>query len=525
MTRHRFALVFALVLAGGRDAAALVPGGFSPRTDCVAQWRVTTRSVAPSRGASVLDCQDGDPSCDADARPNGECVFNVSACILQNDAGAPACTAPGGRVTFRRLTPGLSPPDSGATPGCGRATPFRAEIRSDRLRGRRRPSKRIRMRMTAVAGAVRDVDRLSLRCMPAPDTCPPPGACPANPRGPGEPNALALDLRTMGSELDLGWTGHGHNVRVPGQTRLQVCLEECDTAVDFECDTRIVTGPTSENGATLGPPAPLVPGGVPICLLREYAAPVFTGGTANLATGALDATIGLRLKAYVTDVDAVCPQCLDGRCDGGANDGGACVPEATVPARGTSATYTVSRDCPPAEEHLAGVSTAIVPLTTSRSTLAAAPDGDPERPCVARPGEPAGVPPQPDACAGACDAACTGDACVGRLDGSAAGAFVCMDVHGAPSQSCCRDDTERTCFATPVERVGRPTTPIVPPPDPGPPSTIVAGGTFCAPATGSPTVDTVLGLPGPGAVSLAAGAHWLSPLPCAGGGGAPPSPY
>jgi hypothetical protein len=417
------------------------------------------------------------------------CTFNVAVCGNQESARLPQCAPPAGATRFRHLSKGLEPPRSESGSGCGRATPFRVAIRETPIG--RMPSRRLRLRMTATSGRMRDVNRLALRCMAAPDTCPAPDACPANPAGPDEPNELALLMGGLGPDLDLGWTGQAHNLLVPGGTTLQVCLEDCDATSDPACATRILTGAGTANGTYFGPPLPIFASGVPMCLVREYAAPVFTGGTANVSTGAFEATIDLRTKTYVTTAQHLCPSY--------------CLPS----------------------DSLAGTSTMTVPLTTGTSTLAPLPGGDDARPCVAQAGEPIGVTSKANNCASTCDATCTGDACASETSDPATGSPICIDAKGGVSQVCCADETIVPCFATPVERTGSAEPPMPPWPGPAYPkqSKMTAVGTFCVPATGVATVDTLVGLPGPGATSLPVVATWQTAASCDGGDVPPPAPY
>ncbi len=531
MDVNRFAgmLALPLLLATGPSAWALVPGGKVGHADCLAEWRVTTRNVTPTRGTSALDCQDGDPSCDGDGEQDGTCTFNVAVCGNQTNPRRPQCAPPDSSTRFRHLSKGLEPPRSESGSGCARATPFRVAVRGTK-RGST-PSRRLRLRMTATSGGMRDVNRLALRCTPAPRTCPAPGTCPPNPAGPAEPNEVILSMAGLGPDLDLGWTGRAHNLLIPGATTLQVCLEDCDASADPVCATRILTGAGTANGVFFGPPLPILAGGVPICLVREYEAPVFTGGTADLATGALEATIGLRARTFLTDAEQICPRCQEGRCQGGANDGGACTVDVTLPGPGADgARYELSRDCLPSEAALAATTSLTVPLTTATSTLAPLPGGDDERPCVAQEGEPAGVSPQANACGGVCDATCTDDACAMQVPDPVTGSEevpVCIDAKGGLSQVCCADDTSVPCFATPLARVGLAEPPLPAWPSPVYPKQgkLVAVGTFCEPATGVMTIDAVVGLPGPGAISLPAAATWQKPAPCDGSDGDTPAPY
>ncbi|HLY39165.1 MAG TPA: hypothetical protein VKU61_14065 [Candidatus Binatia bacterium] len=543
--RRRLGLPFSLLLLlAGSRVWALVPGGRVPRADCLAEWQVTRRNVVPSRGSSALDCQDGDPTCDADGQVDGSCTFNVSLCILQNDPMRPECTAPAALTSLRGLTAGLEHPASMSRSACGRAMPLTAILRTRRRRvsgpardphivpASQAPSRPVRVHATAVGGGLRDVNRLVLRCVPPPVTCPDARSCPDN-DGPLNPNELVLAMGGTGTDLDLGWTGRGHDLPVALGTELHVCLEGCDFLFDPSCDTRIVTGPGTANGALFGPPIPVLANGVPLCLVHEFDDTLFTGGTADLSTGAFTATIGLRAKTFLTDPDAICPGCnAGGRCEGGANDGGACRVDrlVLVPGGKFAVGYAVSRDCPPADDQLVDAASVRVPLTTGESQLTPLPGGDGQRPCTAQPAEPVGVPPQANGCATTCDARCTGDACDAPGHDSASGALLCIDARGGVGQVCCADDTTRPCFATPVTRSGFADVPVPRWDDHNPGefpkrNDVEMVGTFCLPATGRAAVDALLGLPGPGALVLPARATWNTPAPCTGGGGRPPAPY
>src|SRR5262249_58930410 len=115
-----------------------------------------------------------------------------------------------------------------------------------------------------------------------------------------------------------------------------------------------------------------------------------------------------------------------------------------------------------------------------------------------------------DACAGGtCSATCTGRACATTLNGQ------CQDAKGGVSQLCCDTNREQPCFPTAngesLVRTGTTTAPVPPFGDPTYPKlggmTLVS--TFCAPASGSSVVDTIAGLPGPGALVLPLSSTWL----------------
>ena len=73
-----------------------IPGGGSKSTDCFVEWLVLPSSSAtgdvPARN---INCNDGDPACDADGAADGRCTFEVAACVNAADPRFPTCIAPG----------------------------------------------------------------------------------------------------------------------------------------------------------------------------------------------------------------------------------------------------------------------------------------------------------------------------------------------------------------------------------------------------------------------------------------------
>src|SRR5438128_9891665 len=88
MTPSRWYRLLALVvpLAHARPSAALVAGGGPAKTDCYAEWQVTTPDVKANRGRSGVDCQDGDPACDVAGKIDDPCTLGVSVCAFQSYA-------------------------------------------------------------------------------------------------------------------------------------------------------------------------------------------------------------------------------------------------------------------------------------------------------------------------------------------------------------------------------------------------------------------------------------------------------
>jgi hypothetical protein len=521
--RARIVLGFGVLLWGGSAGVALAGPS---RAECFTRWRVTSRALPASSGIATVDCADGDPSCDADGQQDGGCTFDLSVCILQADPRVAGCVPPAALGRFVHLSRGLEPPPLLSQPGCGRTRSVRLTLRETK-RGLRRASRRARFGMAAVAGGKQDVDRIALRCLPAQASCGPTTelTCPSNSGTPDAPNTVVL-RPAGGGDVDLGWTGSAHSRAAGESGSLLGCLTNCDASTDPLCDLTIAS--TSENGAFLGPPRPLVVADVPICLFDELDAPEATG-TADLSSGDLDLSLGIRTSVFLNTLDEPCPICESGSCRSGARAGSPCGIEAMAAVGDPPRSVGFSRACPPSSDALVARVVTNVNLTTGTTTLAAAPGAEAATPCTAQPEEPAGITPQADACGAeaSCDADCSGDACVETRGDPVTGLPVCIDIHGGISQRCCSSDTTRACFPTrlgPLERTGKPDPPVPAWPDPNYPkaSAPVAVATLCHPATGSNVIDTIVGLPGPAAVVQPLSACWLTPTATPPGDGLPP---
>jgi hypothetical protein len=488
-------LTLGLTLAASL-ATARVPGGGPAATDCRAEWQVTTPEMTPNHGRIGVDCEDGDPRCDIDGAVNGACTLGVSVCVAQT--GVAACTSsPVTAIALSRRARqlGLTAPALPATtPECGPASIVTLPLRTGR-RGSF-PSRPLNLALTATA-ARKDHDRLRLRCVPNRGA----NQCPANPAG--GPRELAMTVAASGTDLDNGWTGLSHNFPVPQGAALRMCLTACDPStnplcLEDEAATDQVKSPT------FGPPLPLFSAGVPACVVNRLDSPSLTGGTADLATGTAGGTLHLLSDVYLSSPLQVCPRCsasavgTAGRCDAGRRQGQACQTEAVVQVSQAlgNRIYALSSDCPPAGSPV-GSLTLAMPLTTGTSTLTG------PAPC----GESQG-----DNChGGTCDTACTGAACVATTsDGQ------CIDAKGGISQVCCSTDTTQPCFPTTsgvgkIVRAGHAEVPAPAWPDATYPKTGAATlvSTFCEGATGSAVVNSVTGLPGPGALTLPVMQRWV----------------
>lgn len=344
----------------GKQQRTLVRAQRGPA--CAVVWDVgglATPGPSPRR-AWRLTCPDGDPSCDADGVRNGTCLLSLGVCL---NASAENC--PTARVSRLRLPKGfarivpldLEPPF--ADPGC--SAPRLVQLPLRRRAGERlRSSQRLRLtvRARSPAGPIRN--RIDLECSPslAPDPCPSRGV-------PGDPWVARMQFPENGGDVEVLTSVTQRTSGLAACTRLTLCLTGCDASVDPRCDAFGATGDGQPNGATLGPPLPLISASVPLCLVHRWANDV-TGELA-LDTGAAALRLGLSQDVYLaTSAAEPCPACQSaggvgsiGRCSSAAGAPGAqCIVESRDPVRGIG----LSRDCVPAHPIISF--SLEVPLTT-----------------------------------------------------------------------------------------------------------------------------------------------------------------
>ncbi len=358
-----------------------------------------------------------------------------------------------------------------------------------------------------------------------------------------------------GSDLDAGWSGVANNFELPNGGVIRGELSGCDGQGDMSCElfanvgsfcsgdpTRSCTADDQCSGAGTctisyyGPPIAASAGGVPACVLLRFASDGV--GAYNLATGEANITLTFNALAHLgVSVSQPCPICDCGEADVAdceIGDSGVCAgsgvigsPPCTVQGNGPGG--PTSLQCPPSSSLNVSGGGLVLPtvppgLTTGTSTLPS------NQPCdgAGHTGESCTCDgqPQPNACLLACDGGSNdGGACDGDGDCPGAGAGACKPLcrqivglpvgeaeclagpvdktcAGAPEISCTNDGGcptgdgpcaahNRRCFLDPIVREG------------------VAGTTentlvtaFCVAETGSSTINTVAGLPGPGSVSL-----------------------
>ncbi len=155
MRIDRIAFAIALSVSAVSPASALVLGGGPAKTDCYAAFD----GVTVTRKSTIVECTDGDPTCDFDTTP-GMCTFKFKVCTSVQDVAG--CTP----LPLRKITPrNLKVPALGGTAFvCGEDN-----LIVLKLKKRGRPTKRlINMLAQATGKPPRDPDRLRLTCVPRP---------------------------------------------------------------------------------------------------------------------------------------------------------------------------------------------------------------------------------------------------------------------------------------------------------------------------------------------------------------------
>lgn len=152
------ALAAAVALAS--PALARVQGGGPRSTDCFAEFD----GITASRG-TLVECTDGDPSCDTDGACDGTCEFLVRLCVNQ-------CSTPPISISRLRLKgPALELPALPATAAtCGGYTSVRVPAASGRRRRKPKPTFKL---TTFGRGMKLDRDKATLVCKARTDACPP----------------------------------------------------------------------------------------------------------------------------------------------------------------------------------------------------------------------------------------------------------------------------------------------------------------------------------------------------------------
>jgi hypothetical protein len=192
-----------------------------------------------------------------------------------------------------------------------------------------------------------------------------PGSCPASVKVQIHHDA-ANGAKISATELDVGWTGFGHNANViddfigsvqlscgaaPNDCTACSVTAGCDTGncrcsnnITVKCDEPFAASP--ECGGNIcnvffGPPLPLSASGTPTCVVNRISEQLV--GTANLSTGESDTSVENRAVVYGgISQDQPCPTCEADKCVGGERNGLACSVDGVSEVFGAT-----SYDCPP----------------------------------------------------------------------------------------------------------------------------------------------------------------------------------
>jgi hypothetical protein len=307
-----------------------------------------------------------------------------------------------------------------------------------------------------------------------------------------------------GSDLDTGWTGIAHD---------SVAIRDASVTTNLDCPdgTNCTVDGTALVGTVFGAPLPLSAGGVSSCVINVFREAIT--GTYNCATGGSESSAKLLSKVFlVLDPDKPCPPCVGdptandgvkgGTCDGGKTPGAPCdvggISDLFQNAGGAPPDAgRTSNDCEPTGSPVGQLNIDLNPLTTGTVTVNASVD------CLSgafQPGTcycPGQV--QPNACtpdgvcpeSGVCennppDGVCSGQTF--RQCDLNAGNQDCEDTF--PGAGNC-EAQPRPCFGNSISRTGQCGT-----------QTGVLASIFCIPKTSAAAINTVAGLPGPGAVTL-----------------------
>ena len=315
---------------------------------------------------------------------------------------------------------------------------------------------------------------------------------------------LKLTVRSLpGSDLDVGWSGIWHNSLATHDNLVHACL----ICADDDCT---IDG-SGLVGRGFGAPLPLSAGGVSACVLTSFREAVT--GIYRSGSGCAEVSVKLSSRVFLApDADMPCPPCVgdptpndgvrDGTCRGGTTPGAACdvggISDLFQNADGVGSDFgMLSNDCLPAGSSVGDLDIDVSPLTTGTVTVDASIDcrsgafapGSCFCPGQVQPNacEPDGVCPVTGVCElGPIDSVCLGQPF--RRCRSGTGTEDC-DARFPGAGGCV--DQPRPCFGSQVARTGTCGTEQ---------SSLVSF--FCIPATGADAIDSMVGLPGPGAITL-----------------------
>ncbi len=182
-----------------------------------------------------------------------------------------------------------------------------------------------------------------------------PGVCPSS-------IAMRFEYDLDEAETDLGWTGHHHDAAPGGEYDAAVYSLSCDADctscggapeppadhcrcggdASVTCSTNTdCADPGGSCECYLSPPVHVSASSTPYCVLTPIESPM--SGSISTAYGPAELEVELRQRTYYgTGLAQPCPVCLGNVCEGGARDGLACTVDAVDFSFGNT-----SFDCPP----------------------------------------------------------------------------------------------------------------------------------------------------------------------------------
>ncbi|MCC6849408.1 MAG: hypothetical protein IT294_12985 [Deltaproteobacteria bacterium] len=323
-----------------------------------------------------------------------------------------------------------------------------------------------------------------------------------------EGTALTATVTSLaGSDLDTGWTGIAHDSVATREAKVTTNLD-CPDGVTCTVDGSALVG------TTFGSPLPLSSGGVSSCVINQFREGIT--GTYNCESGCAESSVKLLSKVYlVVDQNKPCPPCVGdptpndgvkgGTCDGGKTPGAACdvggISDLFQNAGGAPPDAgSTSNDCEPNGSPVGNLNIDLNPLTTGTVSV------DANVGCLNStfgatcycPGQ-----VQPNSCInpnGVCPASgfCENNPPIGVCSGqpfrqcflTSAPTADCEDL--SPGAGTCESQLQ-PCFGTTISRTGECGT-----------QQGVLASIFCIPATQAAAINTVAGLPGPGAALIPA---------------------
>lgn len=311
-----------------------------------------------------------------------------------------------------------------------------------------------------------------------------------------------------GSDLDTGWTGIAHDSVATREAQVTTKLD-CPDLVNCTVDGSELVG------KTFGSPLPLASGGVSSCVVNEFREAIT--GTYNCESGCGESSVKLISRVFLTSEQTMpCPVCVGdatpndgvkgGTCNGGKTPGAACdvggISDLFQNAGGAPPDAgSTSNDCLPSGSPVGNLNIDLTPLTTGTVSAQAnvtCLNGTFGATCYC-PGQ-----IQPNSCInpnGVCPASgfCENNPPIGVCSGQkyrqcfttdSPPTANCEDI--APGAGTCEAQLQ-PCFGTTISRTGQCGTEQ---------GTLAA--IFCIPATTAQAINTVAGLPGPGAALIPA---------------------